>query len=51
MEVQSHLYLVSLGYLIIAFLPSVLSTEITPDMRLVLTGSEDPDETYSWPWC
>lgn len=49
MEVHRHLFLVSLEYLIKAFLLSVLSTEITPDVGLVLTGSEDPDETYSWP--
>lgn len=50
-EVHRHLSLVSLGSWITAFLPSVLSTEIVPDMGLVLTGSEDPDETHSWPWC
>lgn len=51
MEVHRHLCLVSLGSWIKAFLPSVFSTEIIPDVRLVLTGSENPDETYSWPWC
>lgn len=51
MEVHRHLCLVSLGSLIKAFLPSVLSTEITPDVGLLLTGSEDPDETYSWLLC
>lgn len=51
MEVYRHLCLVSLGSSIKAFLRSVLSTEITPNVGLVLTVSEDPDETHSWPRC
>lgn len=51
MEVHRHLCPVSLGSSIKAFLPSVLSTGITSNVGLVLTGSEDPDETCSWPWC
>lgn len=46
-EMHSHLCLVSLWSRIKAFVPSVVSTEITPDMGLVISGSEDPDEAYS----
>lgn len=46
-EMYGHFCLVSLWSQIKAFVPSVVSTKITPDVGLVLSGSEDPDETYS----